>query len=676
METGKLKGRRCIALIRVRRAKQAKNGLPQQASWLRSVADKEGMIWVDERKESLGVSQTTKRPDLDYLMARKKLKDDFDTIYLQDLSRLTRGGLEHGFDVYKMFKNAGILIATVLDGLIDSEDKLDEALKKFKEARAAMKLTAMFVSRGLTQSRTDGRSAYTKQLPFGVDGRISDKDGTPLFILRNRPNGTQQQLDPKTFTLMRTFSPNEDGVCRHYVRQDGDFVDLVMGAPEAVKIVRQIFRRKFVDGWGLSRITRELNDQKAVAPKGGDFSRSTVRSIYQNSCYVGKGVMNRQATGVYWRLGNETQPSPLADQEVDAKHSLWMNTHRPESEWVVQPCPELTNMLDTGLEGFPEPCLDPAMKEHVEQWQFEEMRRLATKQIGRRGGDKHGDNEFLLKHILRSKQGNHKMAGRSFTRKQYSYRYYAISKGRSNPVSGSLRNRLIPADVLEDEVLKAVQEAVTSYDGIEDVVRATIDQQLAAYKLGQQDRPKLLRERERVDAQIDFWAKQIVDLGEDFVTTKTKALTAQLADVQRQLAQTPVAEPPMLVEEVMESVKRRCAEFASAMDKAEASLIRQVLHVLVRRMEVDLETREVELELGLPSWSLASTPLRADEFCLDNPIARIVNNEAEQKWSIPLARFTCTHERISKTPCWTCRRTLRVDHCIDATGDIGLELAA
>ena len=70
----KLKGRRCIALIRVSRARQAKNGLPQQAAWLRNFTDEHDMLWVDERKEALGVSQIKKRPDVDYLLDRKALR--------------------------------------------------------------------------------------------------------------------------------------------------------------------------------------------------------------------------------------------------------------------------------------------------------------------------------------------------------------------------------------------------------------------------------------------------------------------------------------------------------------------------------------------------------------------------------------------------------------------------
>jgi|GEM_PF-1824704 len=656
-----LRGRLVIAQIRVSRKKQAKNGLPQQAAWLHSYADEQGAIWVDERRESLGVSQTKSRPDVEYLLNRKALRNDFDTILLQDLSRLTRGGLEHGFDLYKLFKNAGILIATVLDGLIDNEDKLEQALKRFKEARAAQRLTSMVIGRGLTQSRSDGRSAYSKQIPFGVDRLITDQDRNPLFILRNLPDGRQVQFDPTGTSVIRTFSRNEDGAWRHYVRQDGEFLDLVKGASEAVQIVRHIMRRKFVDGWGLSRITRELNDKRLVSPKGGTWCRSSVRTIYNNPIYLGFGVCNQQATGEYWSLGEETQPMALTTRDATACRSEWMDTHRNEKVWVIKRYSSLINMLDSGLEGFSEPCLDEATKLHVKDWQFAELRRLASKQGKRRGGDKHVASPFTLKGILRSKQGKYEMTGRSFSHGEHHHRYYAVSRARSNPTSESILSTLIPAQLLEDEVMKVVKEAFTSFDGIEDVVRATVEEHQASDKSKLHNRPRLLQDQELILSKIEFWVTQLGDLGEDVVVAKVKPLKDDLAQIRRSLSQNlPVAIPTMPADEIVTVVRQLCAEYLATLTEASSAAVRQILQILVQRMEVDLETREVEIDLGLPSWSLNASHLNTGDSCLDNPIFRNGVIEAYGDWSIPLAYFSCTHERIGRHPCWTCRRTQRI----------------
>ena len=545
MRTDLLKDRRCLALSRVSKRKQAKHGLPQQTAWLKEYAETNGMIWAGDMKESLAVSQTKKRPDVEKVLARKAALNDFDTVLVQDLSRLTRGGIEHGFDLYKRFKNAGILIVSVLDGLIDGEDKLEQALKRFKEARAAMHLTAMVVSRGGTEGRAVGRSAYSRQIPYGVDRLITDADGLPLHVLRNLPNGSQQQLD-LLGTVMKTFLPNQNGLCRHYVRQDGELVTLIKGSSEAVAVVRHIFRRKYVDGWGLNRITRELNDLKWVAPRGGTWSRSSVRTIFTSPIYLGIGVRNQQATGEYWKLGTDNQPLPKRDRDPQSRNSEWIDSFRPESEWLIIKYEDLKNMLDTGLDGHPEPCLDADYKARVEMYQMNEKRRLASGRLLRRGGDKHRQSSFILKGVLRSKQGDYEMTGRSFTTNGSQYRYYAVSRGRSNPSSGTKLSTLIPADLLEAEVLKAVRQTLENYDAIEPVIRTNVEAQVNLYQSKKKDGPALLKGRERVIAQIDFWVGQLDELGRDTVAARVQPLKEEAKRIQRLLntEQLPVAVLP------------------------------------------------------------------------------------------------------------------------------------
>jgi hypothetical protein len=264
------------------------------------------MAYVGEMQEALGVSQTAKRPDIDYLIKRASQQRDYDTILVQDLSRLTRGGLEHGLELYFKFKSLGVLIASITDGLIDGEDKLREAIKRFEEANAQSKAGTLNMLRGRIKSRRDGRTVYTFQIPYGIDRLFSNAEGEPLHILRDLSDGTQVLLDPTGQRVLRTFGRNEDGEWNHYVKQKDEYMTLIPGSEERVNVMRQIFRRRFVDGWGQTKIARELNDAAIVSAKGRRFACSTIYRMLQNSIYLGVGLGNRRSTALFYQAGKLT----------------------------------------------------------------------------------------------------------------------------------------------------------------------------------------------------------------------------------------------------------------------------------------------------------------------------------------------------------------------------------
>ena len=45
--------------------------------------------------------------------------------------------------------------------------------------------------------------------------------------------------------------------------------------------------------------------------------------------------------------------------------------------------------------------------------------------------------------------------------------------------------------------------------------------------------------------------------------------------------------------------------------------MRRLLESLIERLEIDLDTREVELDLRLPPWTLAAPQAKAETLCLD-----------------------------------------------------------
>src|SRR5689334_17972941 len=93
----RLRGRRFVAIVRCSTAGQAETSIPDQLAVIRNFANRYGMVEVDVI-ELAGVSGSIpgNREDLQALLDRKRDRDDFEVLLLQDTTRLTRGGSMHG----------------------------------------------------------------------------------------------------------------------------------------------------------------------------------------------------------------------------------------------------------------------------------------------------------------------------------------------------------------------------------------------------------------------------------------------------------------------------------------------------------------------------------------------------------------------------------------------------
>src|SRR5688572_30632535 len=103
---------RGLGQIRCSRKEQAKKGLVQQREWLREFARTNSMVYVTDTQEAVSATQIKKRPDLERIYERKRTLNDFDTLIVQDLSRLTRGGVQHGLEIFFKLKALGIRLVS------------------------------------------------------------------------------------------------------------------------------------------------------------------------------------------------------------------------------------------------------------------------------------------------------------------------------------------------------------------------------------------------------------------------------------------------------------------------------------------------------------------------------------------------------------------------------------
>jgi hypothetical protein len=650
--------RTVMALLRCSTLGQKKDSIPQQASWLRDFADENQMIYVGEIQESLGVSQTQNRPDIDYLMQRKRQFNDFDTILVQDLSRLTRGGLEHGLKLYFEFQVVGLQILSIVDGLIDGEEKLKEAIRRFESDRATVKTNALLTVRGRIRSRKEGRTLYSFRVPLGLDRLFSFADGVPLHILRNLPDGTQQQLDPTGTDVLRKFDSNVNGERRHYVKQAGEYVTLVSGHPERVEAVRQIYRWYFVDGIGITGIAVRLNNAEILSATGREWSCRQVKLVLRNAIYIGRGIANRMTAAIFYKAGANT-PQPVSDDgkgkskastKPSKKHALLK--YRPKEEWFEQIFPDLQNFLG----------LDEKVRERIWSYQKEHHERLAAQLPRKPGGDRYPESEYILKGVLRSKQGDHRMTGcKSKNRHGTVFSYYRVVRGRTHPKSDSVFNRMVPSGLLEDAAMQVLRQAISSYDDIRPTIVSVLQQDQQSLASDRDDLPKLRRERQAVEDSIDFYVKDMAVLGVDAVRRKADPLRHKLIDFGHRIeaAERALLKEKPNVSAVADSVERRCGELASSLAGMSRLQVRTLLQSLVPKMVVDLETRETEMEVAMPSWVIDNDVTLG--ICADGGLSRQTSNCANQNWAIPLGTFRCQQQHVNRKQCMVCSRSDRTN---------------
>ena len=118
MKNPNLQGKRYISLVRCSTASQADTSIEDQLVVVDAFAREHEMVHVgDVMLEGVSGSIPGNRSDIDQLIARKRDRNGFDVLLVQDTTRLTRGGPKHGAKIEFDLESAGIEVVFVTDNL-------------------------------------------------------------------------------------------------------------------------------------------------------------------------------------------------------------------------------------------------------------------------------------------------------------------------------------------------------------------------------------------------------------------------------------------------------------------------------------------------------------------------------------------------------------------------------
>jgi hypothetical protein len=641
----RLAGLRYARLVRCSTDPQADTSIPDQIRVLDECARQFGLVHAGPDADfilpGISGSHPAAREDIGRIIRRKEQENDFDVLLVQDLSRLTRGGVEHGGKIE--FDLAAANIRLVFAGTQVPEGDHAGILKsvEYYAAQQYAKSVSFGAARGQMSAILSGRQAHCLRPPFAVDRLYVSTDGRPQHVVRNRTDGTQQKLDPTTGSVVQTYPRPVKGQspirCR---KQAGERVVLIPGAAEAVETVRRMFRRVLDDGWGDWRVAKELNDGSVPSPNGKRWTRQSVKVILRNPIYTGIGLANRRSGARYHERG-QNAPKKLNYELTDiARQKRPPNRHRPRTEWVEQPHPALEDFLGGDL------------RERVIAYQRQYLTGAPKAAPVKK--DKHVDSLFVLKGILRSKQGDLPMTGRTQGTREKPYRYYSPSRSSAYPCSDRTLRRTVPAEPIERAVLSAIGGVLSHPTTREQVIEA-MRQQNAAATTDDAELARLRREQDDLRGQVEFVIDTLTTLGKDAARRKIQQLEGRLAAVNDRIA---AAAPKKVItatdhERAADAVVARLATLSESYASFPAHALRELVASMAVRLEVDLETRALTLELALPAWAFDASGSVEARLGVDGNFLRTAPAEAQSVSGDVAFSFDCGRPVRS---CYTCRR--------------------
>jgi ElaB/YqjD/DUF883 family membrane-anchored ribosome-binding protein len=633
-----LLGRHYVSLVRCSTNQQTDTSIPDQLKLLNAFGDECGMVHVDDVILD-GVSGSTPgaRTDTDQIIQRKNERNDFDVLLLQDMSRFTRGGAEHGMKLEYDLNAAGIDVVYASENLPEGDHSGIIKSVGFYAAKQYAKSLSFAVARGMMSSIEQGRMSHSMVTPYGVDRLYVSMDGKPLHIIRNLVDGTQQKLHPDTGAVLAIFAAESGhGRSCHYRMQANERIILVPGDPKHVEAVRHMFRRRLIDGWGGFRIARELERMGIRSAKGKPWCVTTINTILRNTIYTGVGITNKTTQAIYnTRSKNSPKPSKSDRKSLASRRKPAVSV-RPKAEWIEMEYPPLRDFLGD-------------LCEKAIEWQKNELVRHEHGHVPKPASkDRHVDSPYFLKGILRSKGGEHPLTGRTVGTPKT--RYYTIHRGFTVPETDKSLRRLIPAEPLEKAMLEIIRDILLNAPNLRNKLIAEIEMQRHAVSSDTADVQKLESERDHLRSKIEFVIDSLGTVGQDAVRTKLQELESKLKSVLARIEQATETKPQdrRSAATVADEMIQRMSLLGQTIGEMPPQAIRQLLVTMVRKMEVDMTTKAVQIELAMPDFS----GQRA--LCLDN--ISVQRHVFEAQMGLRLDSAECRYRRAGRQPCFECQR--------------------
>lgn len=633
--SGDLKGLRCILVVRCSTPDQIETSIEKQIEQGKEYIRRNEMILVDV-KEFGGYSASLGQhyDGLNALLERKKnSQNEFNCLLLLAYDRLCRGGQSEGSRIVEAFEDVGVAIATIREGLVTGKFAWLQRGLYFEQANGYVVDLSYHTTLGRLVAQSKGKIPHSSISPFGIDKAYVAADGTWLVVVRDLEHGVRVRLDPVTLEEKETYGPGKLG----FRRPPGGSILFTLGDPKRVEVVRKVFQRHYVDGWGTHRICRELNKAEIKAKRGGKWTITVIARMYANPIYLGFGFTNTTDRGVYHTGSKEGPIEHPKKRKRDMKKddsgevTKYMRPlPKPRDAWIRVDQAKLVAFLGDDLRALVISSI--------------ENKKSGAVAHRRRGGDRHVDSSFFLKTVLWEKHHSSTMHGqvgpKRTPRFNRTYRRYVVSKVVSCPDPSPHRKHTLKADLVEDAVLALLRQILPNRQFLEERIAGFIIQRLDATK----------DHREQIEGLNAEEAEVIAELK---VICSLEARTKQAMSEQQHQCELRLAEidrrrlaikshKPIPAEDaraISLSVFKQVKELLAASPATSPKHLRRLVEIFVPRIVFDCFAQTVELQLALPSWAMSTEPMIRTAIGVVTPTVLQCGNQAKDEEPAFLGHF-------------------------------------
>ena len=653
MDNNELIGKRYVNLVRCSTDQQTETSIPAQIECLNAYAKKRQMIWAGNDIVLAGVSGSKpgNRTDLDELIERKRTVNDFDVVLALVEDRFSRGGAAHGmWAEYELLRH-GITVHHANSDLPEGPYADVVKVIKYQAAQDTVKSTSMRSTQGYQRSLEHGTVATPSHTNYGLYRLYASAQNKPLFIIRDMRDGTQQKLHHETRQIIDVLGEYGGGNKGHYRKQKDEKVYMVPGDAQEIEVVRRIFRQRYVDGLGGHRIANQLNTEGIKAPWGGNWTQRQVEVIAENPIYTGWGISGRtSAARFYQRLKGNPQPVRIDPAIIATRKNLPVRL-RPAEEWTIQNQPYLEEFLPDPLKSI----ASGKIKNILTQ------RGRPDRPVPYRNTK--ADSQYLLTGLIAAKQDGKLLKGQTCGPRDNYVRYYAHPTARKDPIRAGFPNTTFRADILEEQVLLALQATLEAMPDLRDQVRGAVESVLASQQPSTADGlMKWKKQYETISKKISVILEivngdTIAEAREKIAKLRKQQATIELLIKQAQQADTTTDDDK--VEKLIDAVIKQLSNLADELPNLPTYQLRQVLAAMTASMTADMVTREVEMTLKLPAVAVNDAKSAISQLCLQQSSGSSISWQTQLNEALVLARIRCDYTRIRGKQCFQCYRLPR-----------------
>jgi hypothetical protein len=211
---------------------------------------------------------------------------------------------------------------------------------------------------------------------------------------------------------------------------------------------------------------------------------------------------------------------------------------------------------------------------------------------------------------------------------------------------------------LEKAVLALVQEVLADVPQLRERVERFVKEQSEAAPVDSERLDEMRKQREAVRRRTEMIVSTLDEETLADARQEIERLRTERRHLEEQIAAAEVAvkakvlDPSKVADDVVNRVSALSKFFLGDMP---TFAVREVLNGLVEKVVGDMETKEVEVTLALPSWALSENgdakPLR-----LVGTSASSASYETQRVLTLKLVFADCRYVLTSSKACYECRR--------------------